>query len=497
LILIPADFDFLWSNGETSNYITVNPTTTTQYTVTVTDGNGCSAITGTTVAVSDLNANITAQNEPVCDGSLDGSATVTALNGTPPYTFSWSNGGSGATISGLDAGSYTVTVTDSNSSTCEVVRSVSLNYQTEIELEITNVSTLTCEGDTDGQVNMQVNNGTAPYTYTVTGVGSNNTGVFNNLGHGFYPVSVVDGNGCEATGGFFVQYENCNNPYQQLELHDSPGNPTAMGPTTNPQTVRFVENSNDPIGNTTNAVSPAVTATFSLQDQQYTSTPCSSTGEAMVFGGRNNSTGCSHVPTEIYGSFIPSDPTNDMYTSFPSNPTGTGIDLNDNYGIRIHNSFESLDGLTANWSYYMGQLRIDFSEPVDYPVLHFAGLGAIFGAVGFTTDYELTYPALNMYAISGNHNFEVQTNTVRNSATVADAYSDSGAASGSAIVDAEGVTELIFNVMIRGTQDANFSSTGTAQRGDALTVSLSFMKGEALSCCKTIFQNGFVRTNMK
>ncbi|MCB9185746.1 MAG: hypothetical protein H6601_03285 [Flavobacteriales bacterium] len=52
-----------------------------------------------------------------CNGSGTGTATVTATGGEAPYTYAWSNGGTTATISGLMAGSYSVTVTDANGCT--------------------------------------------------------------------------------------------------------------------------------------------------------------------------------------------------------------------------------------------------------------------------------------------------------------------------------------------------------------------------------------------
>jgi hypothetical protein len=59
-----------------------------------------------------LTASITAQTDVLCFGNSTGSATVSATGGTPGYTYLWSNTQTGATATGLSAGTYTVTVTD-------------------------------------------------------------------------------------------------------------------------------------------------------------------------------------------------------------------------------------------------------------------------------------------------------------------------------------------------------------------------------------------------
>ena len=101
------------------------------YIVLLTDANGC--------VVSDtlqnthqpgfpgLTLSATPESSP---GSMDGTATAMAAGATPPYSYVWSNGQSGATISGLSAGTYTVTVTDANG--CEAVGSVEVDLANSV-----------------------------------------------------------------------------------------------------------------------------------------------------------------------------------------------------------------------------------------------------------------------------------------------------------------------------------------------------------------------------
>src|SRR5690606_34743309 len=84
------------------------------YNVTVTDANGCVATAGVTVSQPQpLVATATPVNI-ACFGGNTGGVNVSVVGGTSPFTYIWSNGAVTRDITGLTAGTYTVTVTDKN-----------------------------------------------------------------------------------------------------------------------------------------------------------------------------------------------------------------------------------------------------------------------------------------------------------------------------------------------------------------------------------------------
>jgi hypothetical protein len=122
---------YLWSTGATTPTINVCPVTTTQYCVTVTDAQGCTASACATVTVNVVNATATAAPASIC---LGGSSTLTATGGG---TYSWSTGGTTASIivSPVVTTTYTVTVTNSG---CTGTASVTVTVNT---LSITEIPT--------------------------------------------------------------------------------------------------------------------------------------------------------------------------------------------------------------------------------------------------------------------------------------------------------------------------------------------------------------------
>jgi gliding motility-associated-like protein len=176
---------------------TASSLTAATYTCTVTDANGCTTTASTTVAQpAPLSASTTVVSA-TC-GNANGSATVTASGGTGIYTFcNWApTGGTGFTATGLVAGSYTVTITDSNG--CTATATANVPNAGSPTATITASVNVSCFGGNNGSATVNASGGTGPYTYAWTptgGTGSTGTALI----AGNYTVTVTDANTCITT----------------------------------------------------------------------------------------------------------------------------------------------------------------------------------------------------------------------------------------------------------------------------------------------------------
>ncbi len=177
------------------------------YSVTVTDGAGCTATASVTLSNPAALVLVCAQQNPVSAiGGSDGSATVQISGGTAAYTVAWSGAASGsqnqatagtATITGLIAGTYNILVTDANGCT----QTCSFTITAPIcNLSATAVGTNPgCNGAASGSIALTVTGGTGALTFDWNNNTLDGTEDPTGLSAGTYSVTVTDGVGCTAT----------------------------------------------------------------------------------------------------------------------------------------------------------------------------------------------------------------------------------------------------------------------------------------------------------
>ena len=129
-----------------------------------------------------------------CSSNI-GTVTAVASGGTPPFTYYWAPGGATtATVTGLGAGTYTVTVTDHNGCNAVDIATVSSSSSLTDSVVTTNA---TC-GSSTGSATAHASGGFAPYTYLWT-PGGQTTASISGLSSGSYTVTVRDSHGCDYT----------------------------------------------------------------------------------------------------------------------------------------------------------------------------------------------------------------------------------------------------------------------------------------------------------
>ena len=180
--------------GSTAS-ITVGQTAdTSSYIVLVTSVNGCENSDTVDVIVGSIDFDTTITNV-TCYNGTDGEIDL-IINGTPPYTYSWSQGSSSNLISNLSAGDYTASVTDNIG--CELINTFTIIQPTLIQAQSIPTNTL-CIGSADGQINLSVSEGTPGYTFAWNDVNSQTTEDATGLIAGTYIVNITDTNNCTIT----------------------------------------------------------------------------------------------------------------------------------------------------------------------------------------------------------------------------------------------------------------------------------------------------------
>jgi len=184
-------YTYLWSNGATT--ASISGVAAGTYKVYISDNNAC--LDSTSVIITEpavLVASAVVDSNVSCFGLSDGGATASATSGTTPYTYLWSNGATTASISGVVAGTYTITITDANG--CSDNSSVTITEPAVLVASAVVDSNVSCFGLSDGGATASATGGTTPYTYLWSNGAT--TASISGVVAGTYTVTITDANGC-------------------------------------------------------------------------------------------------------------------------------------------------------------------------------------------------------------------------------------------------------------------------------------------------------------
>jgi len=198
-----SGYTYLWSNNSTTQNLTGLSAGT--YTCTITDASNCQKIT-TPVTITQPNILTVSESSTniSCNGLTNGAINLNVSGGTSGYTYLWSNNATTQNLTGLSAGTYTCTVTDSKGCT---VSTNTVTITAPAALLVTETPTnASCNGASDGCVNLNITGGTPNYIVTWSNGMSNPNPC--GLAAGTYSYTVTDANGCNSTNSVTINQPN-------------------------------------------------------------------------------------------------------------------------------------------------------------------------------------------------------------------------------------------------------------------------------------------------
>jgi pregnancy-associated plasma protein-A/SprB-like repeat protein/type IX secretion system substrate protein len=199
LIVIGGTGLFTFDNGITSNNDgSFSNLAAGLYQFTVTDENGCTAVTEATIEQpEEIEASILETQDVGCNGIDNGSFVVSAIGGTGVLEYTANNEtNTSGEFNNLTAGTYPVIIIDDNA--CELAFDINIAEVAPIELEVIETNMNNCFGDSSGAVEAIASGGSGSLEYTLD-IQTNNDGVFENLPAGIYELLVSDTTGCTNT----------------------------------------------------------------------------------------------------------------------------------------------------------------------------------------------------------------------------------------------------------------------------------------------------------
>ena len=216
-----SPYNFIWSNGASAQNLSNLAAGT--YTLTVTDGSGCTTITSTTINITQGPSVSSVFTAPSCNSSGDGSIDVT-VSPSGNYSFLWNNGATTEDLSGINSGIFTVQVTDTASG-CVINHSDTVSGPAPLTAVFSTTQPST-PSHSNGAVSVAANGGTSPFSF-VWNTGSTADQLLG-IGTGTYIVTITDANGCSLVDSItvtaFTAIDDIDVPITSFVVMPNPSN---------------------------------------------------------------------------------------------------------------------------------------------------------------------------------------------------------------------------------------------------------------------------------
>ncbi|MBN1132523.1 MAG: gliding motility-associated C-terminal domain-containing protein [Bacteroidales bacterium] len=207
-------YTFLWTgivSAHTSTMEDPDDLVADAYDLLITDSNGCTRVFNNLLTISEpeiISVSIDNIADVACYGDETGAINITPAGGTPVYTYVWSGpdgfSQTSQDIANLAAGTYSLTITDARGCKGTFNDLATVGEAAEI-ISTFILNNISCNGFSDGTIDVTVSGGTPPYDFSWTGPSgfTATTGDISNLSPGDYELTITDN--AECTRVFPVQ----------------------------------------------------------------------------------------------------------------------------------------------------------------------------------------------------------------------------------------------------------------------------------------------------
>lgn len=205
-----GNYNYSWSNGlnaSTGPNAQVSNLDPGQYCVTVTDDNDCeftncfnvtaAKVLSTNVVVTDISCN------GICDGEIFVTGSASGIAAVLPYNFTWSSFGNPpvntdmtSNLTGLCAGTYFLTLSDSDPAGCQILDTIVVAEPELLEVSLLDQVNESCVVGNDGSITIGVTGGTFPFSYQWDDPAMQTDSIITGLSQNTYNVVVTDANNC-------------------------------------------------------------------------------------------------------------------------------------------------------------------------------------------------------------------------------------------------------------------------------------------------------------
>ncbi len=189
-----SPYTYSWNNSSTTS--SISGLTAQTYSVTVTDAKGCILTPSYAISEPSPIVVVISSTDVNCFNGSDGTVASTISGGTIPYTYSWSSGASSPNVPGLQAGTYTLTVTDFNQ--CTATATATISQPSAVLIANITTTNIICNSANNGTATAIISGGTSGYSY-LWQPGALTSNSITNLSNGTYSLTVTDLEGCQIT----------------------------------------------------------------------------------------------------------------------------------------------------------------------------------------------------------------------------------------------------------------------------------------------------------